>query len=398
MKVNPKGKVLAVCSFLLFFSANTYAQDSAGSAFNYNVSSLHDSLNIDTAWRRVQDAAVAKVINPDDYVCDLPTDFGVWVGEQVAQIDPTSLFILNSLNTFAWAGDSTLLFDNDESDEYIGVQGEYTREQIKRHKDNKRFWDAPTDDILLMGMHGASIADDSRMIPFINFVFAGFPPDILEYIRVTAQTTIEGGDVDLGPLLFFPAPPPGPIIFSAPGVPSGYDHPLFTLNAFAFTTGGGIIPGIGAVPDKIIMGEGLLEGLDAIGLGTNGPDFVHAHEFAHHVQFEIGAFLPGPPTPEGTRRTELMADAFGAYYSSHASGATFQAKRFADVMTSAFIIGDCQFASNGHHGTPNQREAAALWGENIFDSARKKGQINSAYEMLDLFDASLPDLVAPDAD
>lgn len=136
-------------------------------------------------------------------------------------------------------------------------------------------------------------------------------------------------------------------------------------------------------------------------LGTNGPDFVHAHEFAHHVQFEIGAFFPDPPIPdpaEATRRTELMADAFGAYYSSHARGATFQAKRFADVMNAAFGFGDCDFFSPNHHGTPNQREAAAIWGGDIADPKRKKGHVNSAASMLDLFDAELPYLVAPDAE
>jgi len=191
--------------------------------------------------------------------------------------------------------------------------------------------------------------------------------------------------------------PPGSLIFAVPGIPGGYDNPLLTLNAFAFTTGGAPIPGIGLIPDKIVMGEGLLDGLTAIGLGDVAPDYVHAHEFAHHVQFEIGAFLPGPPTPEGTRRTELMADAFAAYYSSHARGATFQAKRFTDVMASAFGVGDCAFSNNGHHGTHLQREASAAWGESIFDGQQKKGHIKSAFEMLWLFDAALPGLVAPDA-
>lgn len=124
---------------------------------------------------------------------------------------------------------------------------------------------------------------------------------------------------------------------------------------------------------------------------------MHAHEFAHHVQFELGAAGTSPPSPEGTRRAELMADAFAAYYGSHARGATFQAKRFADVLTAAFVAGDCQFAANGHHGTPDQREAAALWVGSVSQSARKQGDIKPAGEMLSLFEAELPNLVAPDA-
>lgn len=174
---------------------------------------------------------------------------------------------------------------------------------------------------------------------------------------------------------------------------------MFTLNAFAFSDEGvEIIPGFGLIPDEIVMGEGLLEALDDIGLDQNAPDFVHAHEFTHHVQFEIGSFELPPATPEKTRRTELMADTFGAYYSTHARGATFQAKRFTDVMNSAFVIGDCQFASNGHHGTPNQRDAATNFGASVSGSAEAHGHIKSAYEMQTLFDVELPTLVASDAE
>ena len=80
------------------------------------------------------------------------------------------------------------------------------------------------------------------------------------------------------------------------------------------TAEGEEIPGIGEVPEKIVMGEGILEAMEDMGLGQNGPDFIHAHEFAHHVQFELGIFEPFDPTDpdqaERTRYTELMADGF----------------------------------------------------------------------------------------
>lgn len=357
------------------------------------------ALHVDTALRQMLQDSINRAIDPDDYVCNAPTYFHTWIDQQVGDLVNISgietLAALDFLGAFFWAGDSTLLFDHDASDEYIGTSGEFTREQIKRHKDNKRFWDVRTDDILLMGMHGIEIADDSRMSPLMetDFYFGFFGPEVQEYVLETVQTLIEGGEVDLRPLGPFGFP--FPIEYSAPGIPSGYDNPLFTLNAFAFS---GEIPGFGPIPDKIVMGDGILEALALNGLGNNAPDFIHAHEFAHHVQFEIGAFEPGPPTPEKTRRTELMADGFAAYYSSHARGATFQAKRFADVMSAAFGVGDCNFDGNGHHGTPDQREAAALWGGGITKSERKKGHIKSATEMLSLFDAELPNLVAPDAD
>lgn len=411
MKNNPAARCSIALILGLAVFATSNAQESVDSgqlpnAPQYNIATLNNQLGTDTVWRDTQNAAIARVINPDDYECISPTDFGAWVDEQIIEIFdlgfPT-FEILDGLFVFLWAGDSTLLFDNDASDEYIGVNGEYTREQIKRHKDNRRFWDVPTDDILLMGMHGAVIGDDARMLPFVDFQFdpdSDFPvqgDEFNQYILSTAQTAIVGGVVDLGP--FFGAPL-GFNFFEVPGIPSGYDNPMLTLNAFAFSDGGvEIIPGFGLIPDKIVMGDGILEGLEAIGLGRNAPDFVHAHEFAHHVQFEIGAFDSDLPTqPERTRRTELMADAFGAYYSSHARGATFQAKNFADVMRAASVVGDCQFESGGHHGTPNQRDAAASWGGGVATGAKKQGHIKPSLEMLGLFDAELPNLVAPDAE
>ena len=392
----------ALAPFLLcFVVAGAYAQAADepvdfGSDEFYRVPAAHDGLPVDTALsRRLQDS-IDRAIDPDDYVCNAPTYFHSWVDQQVADLVNSSgivtLAALSFFGAFRWAGDSTLLFDHDASDDYIGTFGEHTTEQLKRHKDNQRFWDAPVDDILLMGMHGVELSDESRMLPFLHFVFGFLGPGLPEYALETVQTLVEGGEVDLRPLGPFSFP--FPIEYSAPGIPSGYYNPLFTLNAFAFS---GAIPGLGPIPDKIVMGDGILDAVVSVGLGSNAPDFIHAHEFAHHVQFEIGAFEPGPPTPEKTRRTELMADAFAAYYSSHARGATFQAKRFADVMSAAFGVGDCAFDADGHHGTPDQREAAARWGGDVTASQLKKGHIESAVEMLALFEAELPNLVAPDA-
>jgi len=148
----------------------------------------------------------------------------------------------------------------------------------------------------------------------------------------------------------------------------------------------------------------LRHGLDPYCEPTGQKEIIEGVEFVEigpgifrmGSKFELGAF--GASTPEGTRRTELMADAFGAYYLAHAKGATFQAKRIVDTFEIVREIGDCAFDSPGHHGTPNQREAAAMWGAELAASAQKQGHINSATLMLTLFEAELPDLIAPDAD
>jgi len=210
------------------------------------------------------------------------------------------------------------------------------------------------------------------MVPVVEF-FLGASPEDAQFIVDLVQDTIENE-----PTL-------------------GYDSPLLSLNAFAVSFDGPF-PGFGVIPDKIVMGDGLLEAIGAIGFGTNGPDLIHSHEFAHHVQFEIGAFETDIDNqPERTRRTELMADAFAAYNLAHARGASFQTKRIVEAVVTSFNAGDCGFASPGHHGTPNQRAAAATWGAELAQSARPQGKILSAETMLELFEAVLPAIVAPDA-
>ena len=116
------------------------------------------------------------------------------------------------------------------------------------------------------------------------------------------------------------------------------------------------------------------------------------------MQFEIGAFESDIDNqPERTRRTELMADAFAAYNLAHARGASFQTKRIVDAVVTSYNAGDCGFDFDGHHGTPNQRAAAATWGAELAQSARPQGKILSAETMLELFEAVLPSIVAPDA-
>ena len=112
-----------------------------------------------------------------------------------------------------------------------------------------------------------------------------------------------------------------------------YDNPLWTLNAFAFSGEGETDPFIAALPDKLIMGDGIIDAYDAIGLGDVGIRVIMAHEFGHHVQFELGVFDTGPTDPaEATRRTELMADAMAAYYGTHKKGLALNKKRVADAL------------------------------------------------------------------
>jgi len=337
------------------------------------IAALGERFGVDTMWRQARDHALARVIDPNDYECG-PTDFDEWIFMKFGAIQDWPAFVaIANLGALDWATYYSLLFDNDASDDYMGVDGGQTREMTKRHKDAKRFWAIDSDDIQLQGMHGIDLADDEKMNPVVQLLL-GVDEATAALIIDFVQSVIEAD----------------------PGL--GYDNPLFTLNAFAFTAEGEDPNGpFAGVPDKIVMGDGISEALADLDLGENAPDFVHAHEFGHHVQFELGVFGAYDGTPEFTRYTELMADAFGAYFCAHARGAAFQAQRIVEGFRASYIIGDCAFGNPGHHGTPNQREAAALWGAERAAAAQKQGHIESPESLLAAYDAYFPTLIAPDA-
>jgi hypothetical protein len=82
-----------------------------------------------------------------------------------------------------------------------------------------------------------------------------------------------------------------------------------------------------------------------------------AHEWAHQVQFRLGWMQQTEPT---VRRTELEADMWSGLYMG-------MAKQWAGAQLDAYFqtlfqLGDYQFNSANHHGTPNQRLAAGVTG------------------------------------
>ncbi len=155
-----------------------------------------------------------------------------------------------------------------------------------------------------------------------------------------------------------------------------------------------------SIPAKILMGDGILAGYDAIGFGDVAPQAVYAHEFGHQIQF-ANEYFGDPYATSGsfaerTRYTELMADAMSAYYLTHKRGAALNQKRVEQFLQVFFQIGDCAFADPGHHGTPNQRMAAAQFGFDLADQAQKQGHILTAEQFHALFVAAYPKLIAAD--
>jgi len=319
-------------------------------------------------------AAVDRAIDPGDYQCG-PTDFSAYIDGLINRLsDREFSFLFTHIQMLDIPTYDALLFGTDTDTRY-NLRADSRHSLTKTFTDVKRFWDIRSSDIQLLAMHGSMLQDTARVARVLRLPLPQFgltPAAAQKAAREIARATTSG--------LF-----------------SRGNNPLFTLNAFAFSAEGDPDPLVQGIPDKLIFGDGLLDGMDALGLGDVGPRAVMGHEFGHHVQFEDNLFDSPLTGPEATRRTELMADAFGTYFATHARGLSLNAKRVLQAEKSFFEVGDCAFTDDGHHGTPLQRLRSATWAAHVADAARPQGKILPSLTFANMFEHELPELVAPDA-
>jgi len=328
-----------------------------------------------------------RVIDPTDYVCAVNSPVFDWFdaefNEAVAEDFPElfSLVVEYAADQVPFVEALFLLDESYPDAQEFGYNGEFNNVMLRTERDVKSFWDIPSDDILLLAMKGTMLQDEARSAAVYEQFFTDGPGDPITPTEAAeyAATVRE--------------------LLNAAETLDGGDDPLFSFNAFAFSTAG--------QPDRIVMGDGILEGFKVIGFADVAPQAIYAHEFAHHIQYENDYFDEVPPTYPGgpaantqaefTRYTELMADALAAYYLTHARGGAMNKHRVAKFLSAFFQIGDCAFTNPGHHGTPLQRMRASEFGFRIADEAQKQGHIMTSEQFHDLFVAEYPRLIAPDA-
>lgn len=267
----------------------------------------------------------------------------------------------------------TLYFENNPSNQSFGPAGEYTQQINTGFKDLKRFWDLPDSGcIVLLATHGAMLQDRSK---------------VLKMYKTNGETeAIANKYADSVANLFQ--------IY--PQLLNG-NHPAFSFNQLA--TPDTTLAGIGQIPAKIIIGDGVLQGFESLGLGDIAPQAILAHEFGHHIQYDLGVLIRGMESgkeliPKTARRIELMADAYAAYYLAHPKGADISEDRLQRYKNVFSNLGDCLFEDNSHHGTPSQRIAAFEWGCKLVKEQKGKDQILPSVEVAKLFDAALENIVA----
>jgi hypothetical protein len=316
------------------------------------------------------EVAVQRAINPEHYQC-ARTSFDGYVDQLLAGLTQDELVFLLDSGVLEFPAMEALVFGSSADADF--AEWDQAKALTKTFRDLQNFWTVPSSDIVSIAMHGAMLRDPKRISRLLVVLYRFSPAEADGYADAVADVVKD-------------------VAAFADG-----DSALFTLNAFSFSGKGDPDPLIAALPDKIVIGDGFLGALNAMGIGDVGARVALAHEFAHQIQAELNLFDSPLTGPEATRRTELMADAYASYYAVHPRGLALNAKRVVDVERTFFELGDCVFDSPGHHGTPNQGVRASAWAADLAASARPQGHILPAAAFAARFDAQLPQIVAPDA-
>lgn len=321
----------------------------------------------------------SEAINPGDYQCSQPPLINAYVNaiNQVFFEEPAIFEFLyfNVLADIVPTYEALIFLEEDRQNAEYGYDGEFTNQVKRTIKDLRRFSDIDGEIINVVPMKGSMLQDRDRVArTYQSPLVFGLDEATAYFIADQIQLALD-----------------------ASNLLNGGNHPLFAFNAFAFSGGLGI-------PPKIVMGDATLNMYADFGLGDVAGPAILAHEWAHHVQYQRDYFsdpIPSLDPPanaaEATRYTELMADAWAAYYLTHKRGGTMNQKRVEQFLEVFFQIGDCAFSDPSHHGTPNQRMAAAQWGFDLADSQQKNGMIMSSEQFHDAFVGAYLGFIQPDA-
>jgi len=304
------------------------------------------------------------IINPNSYICE-PGLIDFFLLEVFSSVEPANFELLSQTGALLWPFLYAFVFA-DENAEVDLVDQKTTMLYERRLAQLANFWDIKFDSVSRRSISGSIIKDTEAMVPFLQFFYNyELAEETVRSILSSVQHAIET-DFNIG-----------------------YNFPLFSFNAVAMPTN---LTDPNVPPPLTAFGEGLLAYADYAGLEDTMLTVVTAHEYGHLVTLSGVVNVPRDPTPEGTRYNELLADVFAAYFAVHIKGATYQTKRVVETIEALFDFGDCAFSSAGHHGTPNQRAAAATLGANLAQAAGPK--INTVQEVLDAFNAAFDSIIA----
>jgi hypothetical protein len=309
---------------------------------------------------------IPDVVEPTD--CDAASPSSDWLVKQLTGWSKESVKIIPNEEAAKLAIFAAIFSENSSENQTFGPKGEYTAQLTKTFKSLQRFSDIKSDKILLVAAHGSILQDRNKVLTVYKAEY-GYSDEKANYYADSLATLFK----------------------TYPEYLNG-SHPFFTFNGYAHQEKE--YPRVGKIQDKIVFGDALLQPFDALGYGDIAPQAILAHEFAHHIQYDLGIKDYGIPlTPAGNRRTELMADAYAGYFLAHAQGAAMELKSVQRAGEVFANLGDCLFDYELHHGTPTQRRVATEWGYKLAIDADNQDHIINSRKFATLFDAALPNIV-----
>lgn len=292
-------------------------------------------------------AAVMRYLN-GQAAC-APTKIDKYVAKSVRGVPKKVLFALVSLAALDLPTIEAIVFGKESNRREFGLP-KGASGLGKTMGKLQKFWDIRGKKIQLMGMHGSMLVNKSRVVRTYRKGFGLSASQANRTAAVLIKYMNKSKKLKRG------------------------NNPLFTLNAFAFT-GKGQRGWVKRIKDRIVFGDGIV-GFIKYARTPKAADYILAHEYGHHIQFQKNMATDYGSSPEATRQAELMADAFGGYFVAHKKGLKGSAKVLKQSKEAAFQVGDCGTTSPGHHGTPAQREVTMGWaysvakGQNRADKSR----------------------------
>src|SRR5699024_8661768 len=299
------------------------------------------------------------IVDGDKYECG-PTALDAWTNDNLfySSFGELLYVLFYGIDQYPYIYNLEFVNPREERQHFV-YDGEYTRQVWRADRGVKCFWDVPLRDVQVEGFHGSMLQDFDKVFRVVELLYPTFTDESnADFAQSIVDVVVNG------------------------------DAPVWSFNAFAFDEGP-ILVGGEVKPGQVQVGDGILDGMNAIGYGDVAPEAIVAHEMGHQVQYELNVFEDDTTSDpvKATRRTELMADALAAYYLGHKRGAAFNWDRVEGFMQAFYSIGDCSFTSSGHHGTPNQRMKAAQWGFDLAEDAPRRVGIMPAANFVEAFDA-----------
>ncbi|ATY12369.1 hypothetical protein CU254_19300 [Amycolatopsis sp. AA4] len=240
---------------------------------------------------------------------------------------------------------------NDKSPQVFGTDGQYTARAAAAIDKLRGFWDIESWNIQLVAYKGTDAASPEKMTETFARAFAP--------ARAAAAGALASKVVHEVPAL------------------QGGRNPLLSANAFAL------------LPDspggkRVLLGDGLLDLDGRGGFGDVTVEGIVGHEYGHQVDFAHDNW------PDG-EAGELGPDAYAGYFLAHAKGAAWDARAQQEFAYLSASTGDCKHS----HGTPEQRKAAAAWGERQALTQDNPNRIVPSATMIEKFRKEYPKLMKP---